>query len=154
MPFKAWFGLPVSSELDLSNPLYMGTSSTASLVVTYSHISDDFSGFFSPVDAPPTINQVKSGSAIPVKFSLGAYYGLDIFAPHYPRSSVMVCNVKEYDVIEETVRAGHSELIYDPATGQYIYICKTERSWSGTCRILTLRFRDGREVYAFFQFTR
>jgi hypothetical protein len=30
-----------------------------------------FTGFFSPVDNPPTVNVAKAGSAIPVKFSLG-----------------------------------------------------------------------------------
>ena len=35
-----------------------------------------FDGFFSPVDNLPTINVVKAGNAVPVRFSLGGDYGL------------------------------------------------------------------------------
>jgi len=47
----------------------------------------DFSGFYSPVDNPPTLNQVKVGRSIPVKFGLGGDQGLDIFAEGYPKSN-------------------------------------------------------------------
>src|SRR5438445_3582384 len=42
--------------------------------------SYSFSGFFAPVDNPPTFNRVKAGTAVPVKFSLGGDQGLNIFA--------------------------------------------------------------------------
>ena len=59
--------------------------------VTYEVIYD-FSGFFSPVDNPDVLNQVKAGSTIPVKFGLGGDQGLDIFAKaadgsSYPKSA-------------------------------------------------------------------
>jgi hypothetical protein len=40
----------------------------------------DFSGFFAPVQPPPTVNVAKAGGAIPVKFSLGGDRGLNIFS--------------------------------------------------------------------------
>ena len=49
----------------------------------------NFSGFFQPVDNLPTLNAVKAGQAIPVKFSLNGDQGLSIFAAGYPRSSVL-----------------------------------------------------------------
>ena len=44
-----------------------------------------FSGFMAPVDSPPTVNTVKAGAAVPVKFSVNGDRGLDIFAVGYPR---------------------------------------------------------------------
>ena len=44
----------------------------------------NWSGFFQPVDNLPTLNVVKAGSAVPVKFGLGGDKGLSIFAPGYP----------------------------------------------------------------------
>jgi len=41
-------------------------------------IDYDFAGFFQPIDNLPTLNGVKAGSAVPVKFSLGGNHGLDI----------------------------------------------------------------------------
>jgi hypothetical protein len=43
-----------------------------------------FDGFYRPVDNPPVVNTVKAGQGIPVKFSLGGDFGLDIFEAGYP----------------------------------------------------------------------
>jgi hypothetical protein len=67
----------------------------------------------------------------------------------------MNCNTQlPEDDIEQTVNAGGSSLNYDPVANQYIYVWKTDRSWAGTCRQLTVRFADGTYQYAFFNFTR
>src|SRR6185503_11562768 len=49
-------------------------------------------GFFSPVDNPPTLNVVKAGAAIPVKFSLGGNQGLGVMAAGYPSSKAIACD--------------------------------------------------------------
>ena len=68
-----------------------------------------FNGFFSPVDNLPTLNKVKAGSAVPVKFSLGGNRGLAIFTSGYPRSAVTTCDsTAPVDGIEETVNPGAS----------------------------------------------
>ena len=41
-------------------------------------------GFFSPVDNLPTVNAASAGSSIPIKFSLGRNWGLNVFAPGSP----------------------------------------------------------------------
>jgi hypothetical protein len=103
------------------------------------------------VDNLPTLNLVKSGSAIPVKFSLGGNQGLAIFAAGYPRSVQASCSTgTPQDVIEETVTAGGSALSY--GNGQYVYVWKTEKSWVGTCRQLQVKFTDGSEHVANFSF--
>ena len=103
-----------------------------------------FSGFRSPIDNLPTSNVVNAGQAIPVKFSLGGNQGLNIFYAGYPRVVVMSCASNTLqDVIEETVTAGNSSLQYDAGNAQYIYVWKTDKAWSSTCRQLQLKFADG-----------
>jgi hypothetical protein len=112
-----------------------------------------FSGLFQPVDNLPTLNVVNAGRAIPLKFSLGGNEGLNIFAAGYPRSEAIVCDSSALvGGIEETVTAGSSSLSFDPATGQYTYVWKTDKAWTGTCRQLVLKFSDGASQRANFKF--
>jgi hypothetical protein len=123
---------------------------TCSFTVTVRY---NFSGFFHPVDNPPTVNVVNAGRAIPVKFSLSGDKGLNIFGPGYPASQQIACSdgapVSE---IEQTVTAGGSSLSYDAESDTYTYVWKTEESWAGTCRQLIVRLNDGSERVAFFKF--
>jgi hypothetical protein len=113
-----------------------------------------FSGFFPPVDNPPTINAVNGGRAVPVKFSLGGDQGLDIFATGYPVSVRVSCETGlPVDAVEETRAASASGLTYDPATDRYTYVWKTDRAWRGTCRQFILRLSDGSIHRANFKFS-
>ena len=112
----------------------------------------NFTGFFQPVDNLPTLNIVNAGKAIPVKFSLGGFQGLDIFAAGYPSSTVIACGSTAGDAVEQTVTAGSSSLSYDDSTDQYIYVWKTERAWAGTCRTLVVKLNDGTFHRANFKF--
>ncbi len=115
----------------------------------------NWAGFFPPVENPPAFNIAKAGSAIPVKFSLGGDQGLDIFAPGYPTSGEIPCDLSSPAVsVDETVAAGGSSLTYDPVADEYIYVWKTDRAWAGTCRTLVLNLADGTSHYAYFSFTR
>jgi len=114
-------------------------------------------GFFQPVDNRPVLNSVKSGSAIPAKFSLGANQGLNIFTTGYPRSAQIACDSSApIDPIEQTVTVGGSSLTYDPNVNQYTYVWKTDKTWSaapgGPCRQLVLSFVDGHVLRANFKF--
>jgi hypothetical protein len=63
-----------------------------------------FDGFFSPVDNLPTVNVVKAGSVVPVRFSLGSDFGLEVFAADSPRSGkIPTDRGAPLDSIEETV---------------------------------------------------
>jgi Regulator of Chromosome Condensation (RCC1) repeat protein len=124
------------------------TEYTGSVSVIY-----PFGGFVGPVDPAPVLNVAKPGSAIPVRFSLGGNRGLAIFASGYPVSQTIGCSASSTtDPIEQTVTAGGSSLSYNATTDEYTYIWKTDKAWVGTCRILTLRFIDGAEYTALFQF--
>ncbi|MGZ4214048.1 MAG: PxKF domain-containing protein, partial [Actinomycetota bacterium] len=107
------------------------------------------------VDNPPTVNKVKAGSAIPVKFSLGGYQGMSIFSAGYPATSGLSCSsALTTDTIEETVTAGGSSLNYDSTSGQYIYVWKTDKAWAGLCKTLIVKLADGTTHTAYFIFTK
>ncbi len=131
-----------------------GASNTAAAVsVTYT-VGFHYSGLFRPVDNLPTVNRVKAGSAVPVKFSLGGNYGLGVLMAGFPKTSSMTCSsTAPVDPIDEIVAASSSGLQYDAASDQYTYVWKTDRSWSG-CRALVVKLIDGTEVRANFTFTK
>lgn len=109
-------------------------------------------GFFQPVDNN-ALNVTKAGSAIPVKFSLTGYQGMNIFAAGYPRSVAISCSTEQVaDTIEETVTAGQSSLNYDATSDQYNYVWKTDKAWATTCRRLEVKLNDGTLHTANFQF--
>jgi hypothetical protein len=119
---------------------------SASYQVIYS-----WTGFFQPVDNLPTLNAVKAGSAIPVKFSLAGNQGLSIFTAGYPLSRLIACDSgAPLDDIEQTVTAAGSSLSYDPVSGQYKYVWKTDKTWALTCRQLVVKLVDGTEQMANF----
>ena len=113
----------------------------------------NFDGFFSPVDNLPTFNVVKAGSSVPVRFSLGGDYGLDVFAADSPWSVKIPTDPNTpLDNIEETVTAGSSGLSYAGGTGHYTYVWKTSKNWAGTSRQLVVKFKDGTRGVANFTF--
>jgi uncharacterized repeat protein (TIGR01451 family) len=112
-----------------------------------------FTGFFSPINNLPTLNQVNAGRSIPVKFSLNGNQGLNIFAADYPVSQQVNCSTSApISDVQETGTAGNSSLSYDASSGQYNYVWKTEGSWAGTCRVLTVKLNDGTSHVANFKF--
>jgi hypothetical protein len=123
---------------------------SATVAVTY-----DFRGFHRPVDNPTVLNQVKAGQAIPVKFGLGSYQGMAIFAAGHPASGRIECSTAApVDPVDQTVTAGSSSLTYDSGTSSYHYVWKTDKAWAGTCRRLVLTTADGVTHDALFTFTR
>lgn len=111
----------------------------------------NFTGFFSPVANPPTLNAVNAGRAIPVKFSLSGNQGLNIFAANNPYTVSLNCATNDPGVdVTETLTAGASSLSYSPDT--YTYVWKTESSWAGTCRQLVITLNDGTVHSAYFKF--
>ena len=113
-----------------------------------------FGGFASPIDPLPVWNTAKAGSAIPVKFSLGGNYGLDIFAVGYPKLQPTACPASPTDnpVEEAPAAAAGSGLTYDAASNQYTYVWKSAKGWAGTCGDLVMKLADGHEYSARFQF--
>jgi len=114
-----------------------------------------FLGFFQPIDNA-AINIAKSGSTIPVKWALtdaNGNYIFDLSAFKSLSSRIISCNSGEpTDVIEETISSGGSVLRYDISANQFIYNWATIKSWSGTCRRISLSLNDGVTYIADFRF--
>lgn len=125
----------------------------ASLATSYS-VMFGFTGFFSPIDNLPVLNTLKPGQAVPVKFSLGGYQGMNIFEAGYPKTQVIPCDsTAPVDGVEQTVTAGGSSLSYDAGTDRYHYVWKTDKTWTvGSCRQLVLKLVDGSMHRANFKF--
>jgi hypothetical protein len=113
----------------------------------------DFAGFFQPVDNGSTLNTVKAGSGVGVKFSLAGNQGLGVLAAGSPSAPQVACaSDLPVDAIEETTTSP-AGLTYDAAAGQYVYVWKTNKSWAGTCRTLIVGLIDGSEHSASFKFS-
>jgi hypothetical protein len=109
----------------------------------------DFDGFHPPFDNPPAINRVNAGRALPVKFSLGGNFGLDILAAGSP--AWLACDSTAFDGTT-AVALGTGDLQYDPAADQYVYVADTDGAWAGECRQLVLVLNDGSIHRLLFEF--
>jgi hypothetical protein len=128
-----------------------GNSGSAS--VTYSVVYN-WTGFFQPIDNNGVFNVAKSGSTIPVKFSLGGDQGMGILWSGYPTSIQVTCPLSAATDAVEEVTTATSGLKYDALANQYIYNWKTASSYAGTCRQLTVKLADGSVHTALFKFTK
>ncbi len=125
---------------------YLGATATGSLVVA------PFTGFFSPVDNAPIVNEAKAGSTIPVKFTLGGNRGLAIFASGYPKATRTACVAGDPVAPVEETTSSASGLTYDASADQYKYTWKTPKSYAGSCYRLEVTFTDGTAFVAQFRF--
>lgn len=114
-----------------------------------------FSDFLMPVDKFPTMNVVKAGSIIPVKWQLMSASGnyipnLSTFVSLL--AAPMTCGTGQVDDIEEVVTTpGNTVFRYDSAVNQFIYNWKTVKGSTG-CIQLKLTLDDGNKYYANFKF--
>ena len=124
----------------------------ASATATYTVVFK-FGGFLQPVDNLPSLNTLSAGQAVPVKFTLNGNQSLSIFVAGSPSSAAISCDATApLDPVEQTVTNSTSGLNYDGASGQYTYVWKTDKSWAGSCRQLTVALTDGTVHRANFKF--
>jgi hypothetical protein len=132
-----------------------GNSSTN--ICSY-HVIYDFlgaGGFRVPIDNPPVLNTAKAGSGIPVKWQLpdgrGGFIS-DLSVVISIQRQQVACEDISSAVSDpvETTASGDSGLRFDPATNEYLYIWKTEKTQAGKCYIFLLNLNDGRQYRANF----
>jgi len=109
-------------------------------------------GFYPPVESDPMLNVVKAGAAVPLKFSLGGDYDLDVLDVDSPASRPLDCSLLDPSGEFVPVQSAGAGLTYDPVSEQYAYVWKTQKEWAGTCRTLSLQLVDGTEQLAAFRF--
>ena len=130
----------------------LDTTGTPQITISWT-LAYPFTGFFSPVDNPPTINVVEADQAIPIQFSLGSNLGLNIIAAGYPTAQQVSCATGvPVNTGTETDTAGNSGLQYDAGTDTYTYVWKTSKASAGTCQVFTLGLTDGTFHTADFQY--
>ncbi len=113
-----------------------------------------FTGFVG-LNPAPALNPAKTGGSIQVKFSLGGDRGLAILAAGSPTSQAMSCGASTAAATSLKAPAvAASSLSYNARTDTYTYDWKTEKSWAGTCRQLTVKLVDGTERTLNFQFAK
>ena len=122
--------------------------STFNVIVSYG-----FGGFYRPVDNLPTVNVVKAGSAIPVKFSLGGDQGLNVFASGYPASVNDVCSAQRR--MRSRKRSPPVAAASAMTRQRPVQLRLEDRQeLGGHCRQLQVKLRDGSSRWAAFNFTR
>jgi hypothetical protein len=77
---------------------------------------------------------------------------MGIMAAGSPYSQQVTCGTSNVSDLQETGTAGSSSLSYDASSDRYNYVWKTESSWAGTCRVLTVALIDGTTHAAYFKF--
>jgi ABC-type transport system substrate-binding protein len=119
---------------------------------TFGERYDVGGGLLSPVKRPPLVNDRKAGAALPLKFGLGGDEGLSVLAAGSPSSAPATCTgfVPTGPGVPASINGGG--LAYDPATQTYELVWKTDKAWAGTCRVLTIRFREGSTLTALVRF--
>ncbi len=111
-----------------------------------------FTGFFPPI-SNTSVNNVTAGAIVPVKFSLGGNQGLAIFDALSPSSQQIDCTtLVPLGPEEATLNPGINGLAFDPATNQYQYNWRTNKTWLGTCRLLHVKLLDQTDHTATFKF--
>jgi hypothetical protein len=119
---------------------YLPTSRTGTTAVVHF-------AFLSPVDAAPTVNTVKAGSTVPIKFSLGGSQGLGILMGT-PLAVKYNCDSGVATDEIETVSTADSGLTF--TSGVYQYNWKTAKNATG-CFRFELRLTDGSVHVALFK---
>jgi hypothetical protein len=112
-----------------------------------------FAGFFKPVKNPPVINTVRAGRAIPIKFSLGRYEGLQVLRASSPTVTNVACGTAPSEVITEDDEPEVASGLRGEGH-KYTYVWKTSASWAGTCRKLVITLADGTSHAALFRFVK
>jgi hypothetical protein len=97
------------------------------------------------------VNAAKSGSAVPIKFSLGGNRGLAIIASGFPKFTSVSCTTAPVDAIEDFA-SSNSGLSYDSTANQYTYVWKTTKGKTG-CYRFDLMLVDGKTYSAMFKLT-
>lgn len=105
-----------------------------------------FEGFSAQVEENGWVT-AKAGRAIPVDFSLGGDYGLDILAEGYPKATRTLCPSADVTMAAldstSTSTAGNSALSYDAETDEYKYVWKTSKRAAGSCYEFRVGLVDG-----------
>jgi hypothetical protein len=145
--------LPVGARLDTSRvgakTFTVRTSDNAgngaAQTVSYSVVYD-FDGFLWPLVNPPRVNRWKAGLPVPVRFSLGSYWGPVPVAAGYPKVAAVACGAGAEPSGSEKASGSWTKRSVHASKHRgwtYMFLWKTEKNWAGGCRQFVLKLDDG-----------
>ena len=113
-------------------------------------VSSELKGFYSPVDMNNTLNTVKAGATVPMKFEVleGKTEITDASIISISSRPVTCPDGSLTDAIELTT-SGSTSLRYDETTGQFVYNWKTPKN--AGCHAVKATTVDGSSMQAFFK---
>jgi hypothetical protein len=130
---------------------------TATATRSYTVKPYTLTGFYQPIDMNDTVNTVKNGSTVPVKFELfkGGTELTSTSAVTSTKSNAIDCSALSGDPEDaiETVATGGTSLRYDTTGGQFIYNWTTPKGATqvGKCYSLTMTAADSSTITAYFK---
>jgi hypothetical protein len=139
--FPASTAAPGSHSVQVTGTDDAGNETTVFCGYTVSYV---FSGFFQPVDNPPTVNSAKAGQRIPVTWRVSDFYGMGVSDPasfSSVTSGSLACDSSDPQDAIETY-TGNSGLQYQ-GNGTWQFNWQTPKSYAGQCRVLRLNLADG-----------
>jgi hypothetical protein len=133
--------MPGTTSVNFSARDYAGNASskTCSYGVRYG-----FSGFFTPVDNPPTVNVVRAGQGVPINWRLVDANGVGISDPASFLGLSVLNTAGECsgpsDALETYTGASGLRYLGD---GNWTFNWQTPKSYAGKCKTAILRLADG-----------
>jgi hypothetical protein len=131
---------------------------TATQTIKYTVLPWTLKGFYQPVDMGSTLNTVKAGSTIPMKFE--DFVGTtEITSTTFNNNPLGAFSAKKVsctggteDAIEQVVTAtGSTALRYDATSGQFVYNWQTPKTGVGSCYDVTFTDQSGSTLTAHFK---
>jgi hypothetical protein len=113
----------------------------------------EFTGFRPPVSDPPTLNRVNAGRVVPVAFELAGDPGPGVLEGALVRR-IDCDTLAPEGGFEPAASPGGAAPRSAASRGRYTFPWKTQKSWGGTCRELSLQLIDGSEHQAYFSLKR
>ncbi len=110
--------------------------------------------FLPPVTNPPKVNErANADRSIPLKWTLGGDFGLDLVEDGYPRSFPIECDtLSAIGPARPAESTSRDRITYDQQSKEYRFVWRTDPAWSGTCRTVELKLVDGTLYTARFLF--
>jgi hypothetical protein len=103
-----------------------------------------FSGLLQPQPGSDGWVYARAGSTLPIHFSLGGDFGLDVLATGSPTTAAVDCTTgTPVGAVQPIDTVGDPSLRYDPVSDAYTITWQTQRPWHRTCRNLVLTLDDG-----------
>jgi hypothetical protein len=116
----------------------------------------DFVGFYQPAENPPTVNTVRAGQGIPMKWSIpdgqgGFVRDLNVVSAIQYELTDCAESVFVAENLVNTDEAGSSGLRYDAENEQFVYVWKPSKTLRNHCADFVLQLSDGSEHRAHFE---